>query len=130
MRTRDAESTVQAIKYIAEKVEKEFKTLKCAPEEFWKTRAQGADEFKAVVAMKGGRRANMDGKNAYVAMLQQVPGISHPKAKAIAEKFTMGELMDTLRDSQGKKKNPVSEIEVGGRKLGPAIAARLAQILL
>ena len=72
----------------------------------------------------------MDGGNAYVAMLQQVPGLSFQKAKAVAERFKMGELMDTLREYQGKKKNPVSELEINGRKLGPAVAKRLSEILL
>jgi ERCC4-type nuclease len=130
MRTRDPRSTVEAVKYLAEKIAKEFKTLNCPPCEFWSARAQGVDQFKAVVAMKGGRRANMDGRNAYVAMLQQVPGISHAKALAVAEVYTMSTLMDTLREFAGKKTNPVSNLEVKGRKLGPAIAQKLSAILL
>jgi hypothetical protein len=138
MCTRDADSTVEAVKYLSQKIEKELKALGCEPSEFWQRRSEGNDVFKPVVTKTGGRRGNFSGHNSYVAMLQQVPGLSLKRATAVASRFTLAQLVDLYRqpeDNTKKRKkcaadDPVADIDVGSRKLGKAVSARLRATVL
>lgn len=141
-RTRDAHATVALVEYVRGKIEKEMTGLGIdfADEEavklFWGKRAEGVDEFKPVVAKTGGRRGNFGGRNAALAMLQQVPGLSLNRAEVLLEAFgSLANIFKYYREhddaGRGEKRanDEIANLQIKQRRLGEAVSASLREIL-
>lgn len=141
-RTKDKQSTVALVEYIRTKIEKEMNELNIdfTNEEdvktFWSRRAEGVDEFKPVVAKTGGRRGNFTGRNAALAMLQQVPGLSLNRAETLLESFgSLANVMKYYRENEdagkGNKriKDEIADLQVKKRRLGESVSASLRAVL-
>lgn len=135
-RTCGPDDTVELVKYVGSKIEKELNTLGCAPAEFWTSRAEGVLAFKPVTAAKGGRKANFDGKNAALALLQQIPGLSLQRAQCVLEDFDS--VSDIVRyykkhpaAGRGDKKaeDRVADVMVNKRRIGEVTSRKLRSIL-
>ena len=135
-RTRGPDDTVALVTYIGGKIQKELNDLKCEPADFWSARAEGTLAFKPVTAAKGGRKANFDGKNAALALLQQIPGLSLQRARCILDDFES--VADIVRyykkhpeAGRGDKKahDRVADVMVNKRRIGEASSQKLRSIL-
>ena len=135
-RTRGPEDTALLVDYIRQKVDKEYRAMGGGdPATFWARRAEGEDAFRPVVAKAGGHRANMaDGRNAALAMLQQVPGLSLARAQRVVDEFgSVAALVKYYEENPtagvGSKRkldsDRVADVKVGDRRLGEACSKSL-----
>jgi ERCC4-type nuclease len=136
-RTRGPEDTVALVEYIRGKIQKEYDAAGGGdPTTFWARRAEGVDAFRPVVAKRGGHRANMSGKNAALAMLQQSPGMSLKRAEQVVAAFGSVAGLVTYYEShpdagRGAKRatDEVADVKVGDRRLGEACSKQLRGLL-
>jgi len=72
------------------------------------------------------KRRNMDdSSNVHVAMLSCINGMSSSKADALLKHFgTIVAVIEKVRSNDGRKE--VENLQVGGKRLGPALTERLA----
>ena len=111
LRSKDTEHSAHMIAYIYEQLS--AGTLE-------------PQKAKAIAGVcKKRKRENMDDCNTlYRAMLQQIPGMSEPKAEAVAVKYTN---FRKLRDANVKDLANIYVMSSAskGRALGPAVAKRI-----
>ena len=112
------------------------KLLKKIPEYLGEDRSTAALEEKyhsALVqsSVSSVKKENFSPLTCYQAQLSQLPQVSYGTAKAISERWSnMGALTAAISADRATAIFDISEIKVGGRRIGESIAERICEFLI
>jgi len=77
------------------------------------------------------KKENFSPLTCYQAQLSQLPQVSYTTAKAISERWSnMGALTAAIMSDRAGTIFDISEIKVGGRRIGESTAERICEFLI